>query len=229
MAYVIVYKEWLPYALMQDRRGFVSNRFGNGHSGVDSVGNQYGNPVCAVVDGVVESVTNSDSMGRCVEYGNQNVRIACYHLASVVVKEGDRVEAGKTRIGIEGSSGTLAKGKHLHSSMWIDGVLVDPELYLAGKKEFPVEEKNAKYGVRKVTRTDLNLRKGPGVGNESYGMIPLGRILNVQETEEVGGAVWGRVTVKMADGKVYTGYSNLGDTWSAGYRGAVKEDDGNGD
>ena len=51
MAYKVIYKRWLPYAKMSDHRGFISQRYGNGHTGVDSVGNQYGNPVCAVLTG----------------------------------------------------------------------------------------------------------------------------------------------------------------------------------
>ena len=94
MGYLKIYPEWLPYARMKDRRGFISKRFGGGHSGVDSVGNQYGNPVCAVINGRVTRVTTSGTLGNTVEYGNGTVRIAHYHLASTAVAVGQTVTAG---------------------------------------------------------------------------------------------------------------------------------------
>ena len=36
MKYIKVVPVWAPYAQMKDRRGFISRRFGNGHTGVDS-------------------------------------------------------------------------------------------------------------------------------------------------------------------------------------------------
>ena len=140
MGYVKVYPKWLPYAQMNDRRGFISRRFGNGHSGVDSVGNQYGNPVCAVMDGRVTRVSSSASLGNIVEYGNGTARIAHYHLARAAVTVGQAVTAGETVLGVEGSSGSLAKGKHLHTSLWIDGVLTDPEPYLCGERVLETKE-----------------------------------------------------------------------------------------
>ena len=95
MAYLTVYKNWLPYALLEDKRGFISKRFGNGHSGIDSVGNVYNNTVCAVMDGMVTAVYFSPTLGNCVEYGCGNVKIAHYHLAETSVQTGDKVEKGK--------------------------------------------------------------------------------------------------------------------------------------
>ncbi len=148
MGYLKIYPEWLPYARMKDRRGFISKRFGGGHSGVDSVGNQYGNPVCAVIDGRVTRVTTSGTLGNTVEYGNGTVRIAHYHLASTAVAVGQTVTAGETVLGVEGSTGSLAKGKHLHTSLWIGGVLTDPEPYLCGDRALESKEvRPMKYQV----------------------------------------------------------------------------------
>ena len=77
--------------------------------------------------------------------------------------------------------------------------------------------------VRKVIRTDLNLRSGAGASYSSFGMIPNGTLINPVETTTVSGAVWGKHTCVMGDGKTYTGWSNLGDTWSKVYTGAVFE------
>ena len=222
MAYICVYKNWLPYALMSDKRGFISRRFSSSHSGVDSVGNQVGNPVCAVIDGKVLEVYTSSTLGKVVKYGRGNVVFAYYHLASTSVSVGQAVTAGKTKIGVEGSTGSLSSGKHLHTSMWINGSLVDPEPYLSGSKVIVVKE-DGLIMVRKVIRNDLNLRSGAGASYSSYGMIPNGTLINPVETTTVSGAIWGKHTCVMADGKTYTGWSNLGDTWSKVYTGAVFE------
>ncbi|MBQ9082566.1 MAG: M23 family metallopeptidase [Clostridia bacterium] len=150
MAYIKVYRNWLPYGKMKDRRGFISRRYGNGHSGTDSVGNQYDNPVCAVVDGTVTAVRYSETLGHVVEYGNAAVKLAHYHLAKVLVKQGDAVQAGETVLGIEGGTGTMATGKHLHTSMWIGGGLTDPEPYLCGEKPLPGTEDVLKQEVQQL-------------------------------------------------------------------------------
>ncbi len=150
MAYIKVYKNWLPYDQMKDQRGFISRRYGNGHSGVDSVGNQYGNPVCAVVDGTVTAVRQSATLGNVVEYENAAVKIAHYHLAKVMVKPGSKVQAGETVLAIEGGTGSLAMGKHLHTSMWIHGKETDPEPYLCGEKPLPGTEEILKKEVEQL-------------------------------------------------------------------------------
>lgn len=140
MAYTITYKMWLPYARTTDPRGFISKQFGNGHSGVDSVNNDPGNTVCAVLNGYVLRTTVSPTLGNVVEYGAGNIRIALYHLAQVHVAVGDEVKAGETVLGTEGSTGSLATGKHLHTSLWINNVLTDPESYLSGQKKWKEAE-----------------------------------------------------------------------------------------
>lgn len=134
MAYINVYATWLPYSQMKDPRGFISKQFGAGHTGVDSVGNEYNNTVCAVMDGIVTQVSYSSTLGNVVEYTAGGVRFALYHLAKTLVTAGSTVKKGDP-LGIEGATGSLASGKHLHTSMWINDVLVDPEPYLSGNKE----------------------------------------------------------------------------------------------
>ena len=110
MAYIKIYKKWLPYAKMSDTRGFISRQFGAGHTGVDSVGNLYGNKICAVMDGKVTRIDNSKTLGNVLEYENGNIRIAHYHLAKTLVKVGDNVKTGETLLAVEGSTGSLATG-----------------------------------------------------------------------------------------------------------------------
>lgn len=193
-----------------------------GHSGVDSytvAGTIW--DVCAVCDATVTKVYYSSTVGNVVEYAYGNVRIAYYHLGKVYTKIGAAVKLG-TKIGVMGKTGALATGVHLHVSMWIDDKLVDPEPYMAGTKALPKHMIGGSDMVRKVIRTDLNLRKGVGTGYGTYGFIPNGTLLNVTQTSKASnGSVWGKVTCKLSDGKEYTGWCNIGDTWSSLYTGAL--------
>lgn len=152
MGYIITYKQWQPYELIQDKRGFISRRYGNGHTGIDSVGNEFANPVCAIFDGAVTSVRWDAGLGNVVEYGSKNgrVKVAYYHLAKADTTVGRAVKKNE-RVGVEGATGSLATGKHLHTSLWIDGALTDPEPYLSGAKALPLgeteEETAMKYNV----------------------------------------------------------------------------------
>lgn len=215
MAYIKTYQNWLPYALLANKKASISRVYGNGHTGIDSVANTYGNKVCAVIDGTVLNVYKSATLGNVIEYGTDYVRIAHYHLASCSVAIGDQVVAGQTQIGIEGNTGSYSTGKHLHTSIWIGGVLVDPELYLCGKKEFPKEEAKGekKYMIRKVVSA-LNLRESASLSAAKvYANMPVGTVFLVTETKVISGTTWGKVFV-VINGKTYTGWSNIATTWS---------------
>ena len=218
--YIITYKSWLPYSSAADHRGFISKRCGGGHTGTDSVNDKPENPVCAVVDGIITGVYTTALLGNVVEYTAGRVMLAHYHLHKVFVKPGDRVQAGKSILAIEGSTGSLSTGKHLHTSMYVDGKLTDPEPYLSGQKSFD-EFKEANMAARKVIRDDLNLRTGAGTKYPTLGCIPVGTLINPVETIRIGTATWGRHTCILADGQPHTGWSNLGDTWSEPWGGAV--------
>ncbi len=219
--YIITYKNWLPYACAADRRGFISKRYGNGHTGIDSVCDCTENPVCAVLDGVVTGVYKTSLLGNVVEYTAGRVIIAHYHLHKVFVKPGDRVQTGKSILGIEGSTGDLSTGKHLHTSMYVDGKLVDPEPYLSGQKSFDVFTEEKTMAARKIIRDDLNLRTGAGTKYPSVGCVPVGTLINPTEVIRIGTTTWGKHTCIMADGQPHTGWSNLGDKWSEPWGGAV--------
>ena len=220
MNYKIIYKRWLPYAKMSDRRGFISQRYGDngGHTGVDSVGNQNSNPVCAVRSGTVTASRWDAAYGNIVEYASGGVAIRYCHLASRKVKAGDPVTAGQTIIGIEGATGSLVRkgAKHLHTMLWIDGKRVDPEPYLCGAKALPAQNTSQEDDImiRKVTAKGLNLRKGAGVSNAIvYGSMPVGTVLICGKTQKVGTATWAQVCATIG-GTQYVGWSNIADTWS---------------
>lgn len=220
MNYKIIYKRWLPYAQMSDHRGFISQRYGDngGHTGVDSVGNQLSNPVCAVLTGTVTDARWDAAYGNIVEYASGGVAIRYCHLASRKVKTGDPVTAGQTVVGIEGATGSLVRkgAKHLHTMLWINGKRVDPEPYLCGAKALSSQNTSQEDDImiRKVTAKGLNLRKGAGVSNAIvYGNMPIDTILICGRTQKVGTATWAQVCATIG-GTQYVGWSNVADTWS---------------
>lgn len=215
MGYLKIIKDYPPYALMSDKRGYISQLYGrNGHTGIDSVGNQWANPVCAIITGTVTAVGWSKTLGNVVEYSNGVATVKYYHLADVSVSVGQTVEAGKTKIGVEGATGTLAAGKHLHITLLINGFQVDPEPYLDGRKAIPAVKKGGKYMIRKVV-APLNLRrtKSTTEDNMIYKDMPIGTLLLVTETATVGSDEWGKALVVIG-GKTYAGWCKTSGTWS---------------
>ncbi len=118
--------------------GAISSTFGlrryfNGkprspHRGID-IAASAGTPVRAASDGVVVDAGDFFFSGNLVfiEHG-QGLMTLYAHLEKFVVEAGERVKKGQ-RIGYVGSSGR-ATGPHLHFSTLIDGVYVDPALFL---------------------------------------------------------------------------------------------------
>ena len=209
MAYLKIIGKYPPYALMLDKRGFISRLYGGSHSGVDSVGNQWDNPVCAIIDGVVLQAYISASLGKVVVYGAGRVKIAYYHLAKMSVKVGQTVTAGKTQIGVEGNSGSLSDGKHLHISIWIDDQLVNPLPYLCGTKAFPAadtatDDKGGDDLMICKTTVNLNLRKSAPSGDVII-TVPSGTLLICGKTKTISGKVWAQAVAEVK-GKTYAGW-----------------------
>jgi hypothetical protein len=94
------------------------------HLGFDLATTQHG-PVVAANDGKVVWAAPLGIYGNCIVvdhgYGLQSIY---GHLSELAVKEGQMVHRGET-MGKSGSTG-LAGGDHLHYSMQIDGVQVNP-------------------------------------------------------------------------------------------------------
>ena len=136
------YNKYLPYCCNASTYGKITLKYGvNGHTGVDSItsaGKVW--DVGAVCEATVKKIYWSNSLGNVVQYGYTStlgeVVFAYYHLSKVYCQVGQKLKLG-TKIGVMGNTGTLAKGVHLHVSMWIAGQLVDPELYLGSKKSLP--------------------------------------------------------------------------------------------
>ena len=140
MAYLEVVSNYLPYMAASDKRGFISQYYkGDAHTGVDSVGNLWDMPVCAIFDGKVLNSGTTSSTGNEVTYQSVNgrVKVTYLHLRDKVTVSGNVTK--NQVIGYEGSTGSLATGKHLHVTMYIDNVRVDPLPYLKGTKALPLE------------------------------------------------------------------------------------------
>jgi len=141
--YLIVYQNWKPYAGNDDTRGFISQRFSASHLAIDSVGNYNDGksctPVHSVINGTVEAAYYDSYYGNVITISNEKVSVSYRHLEKMFVATGDNVAAGEI-VAYEGGTGKYATDKHLHTTMKIDGEIVDPELYLAGKKEIPFAE-----------------------------------------------------------------------------------------
>ena len=94
------------------------------HLGFDLATTQHG-PVLAANDGKVIWAAPLGIYGNCIVldhgYGLQSIY---GHLSEITVKEGEMVSRGQ-QMGKSGSTG-LAGGDHLHFSMQVDGVQVNP-------------------------------------------------------------------------------------------------------
>lgn len=140
MKYLEIIPDYPPYRAAEDKRGFISQYYvPNSHTGVDSVGNLWDMPVCAIFDGRIVSADYNSRTGNDVIYesGNGRVRVIYLHLRDKVTVTGNILK--DQVLGYEGSTGSLATGKHLHTTMLIDGEMVDPLPYLTGRKEMPLE------------------------------------------------------------------------------------------
>lgn len=86
--------------------------------------------VVAILDGIVITVKEDQTLGKLIEIKHKNNIISTYQsLSEIMVKEGDEVKQGD----IIGKSGyaNIQKdmGSHLHFELTIDSMTVDPEEY----------------------------------------------------------------------------------------------------
>ena len=118
--------------------GRLSSKFGLGrilngqprspHAGLDlAIG--VGTPVVAAADGVLLDADDYYYCGKTafIDHGNGLISMHC-HLNEFVAKVGDVVKRGDV-IGKSGVTGRIT-GPHLHWSIYLNAVSVDPELFL---------------------------------------------------------------------------------------------------
>jgi len=112
---------------------FGVRRFFNGeprlpHSGLDVVVKRR-TPIKASAQGIVLAVADYFFNGKTVfvDHGNGLITMYC-HLDRIDVQTGETVGKGQ-RLGLSGKTGR-ASGPHLHWSVVLNGVMVDPELFI---------------------------------------------------------------------------------------------------
>jgi murein DD-endopeptidase MepM/ murein hydrolase activator NlpD len=118
--------------------GRLSSRYGvarvlNGqprspHAGLD-VAIPTGTPITAPADGVVLDADDYYFCGKTlfIDHGHGLITMHC-HLSEFIANVGERVKQGQ-RVALSGATGR-ATGPHLHWSVYLNGVSVEPELFL---------------------------------------------------------------------------------------------------
>jgi murein DD-endopeptidase MepM/ murein hydrolase activator NlpD len=98
------------------------------HKGID-IAAKAGNPIIAPADGIVTESVNSADMGNYVVLDHKNGISTSYaHMLRSAVYKGKNVKKGEV-IGYVGNSGR-STGSHLHYSVLLNGVNVNPSKYL---------------------------------------------------------------------------------------------------
>jgi murein DD-endopeptidase MepM/ murein hydrolase activator NlpD len=119
-------------------RGWVTSEFGRRtspygervefHQGMD-IACRIGMEVRAPADGIVSEVVNRSDMGNYVIIDHmKGISTGYAHLLKAVVADGKRVKRGEI-IGYVGNSGR-STGSHLHYSVSLNGIPVNPRKYL---------------------------------------------------------------------------------------------------
>lgn len=98
-------------------------------TGIDYA-SDYDFDVVSILDGIVVTVKEDQTLGKIIEIKHNDNIISTYQsLSEVLVKEGDEVKQG-TLIGKSGTSNIQKDmGSHLHFELTIDSKTVDPEEY----------------------------------------------------------------------------------------------------
>jgi len=116
-----------------NRRSYNGSPYAYFHTGLDIVG-KIGTDILAPAPGVVVFAGALTVRGNAtmIDHG-WGVYTAYLHQSEILVKVGERVEAGQV-IGRVGNTGRV-EGPHLHWEVWVGGVQVDPLDWL--KQQFP--------------------------------------------------------------------------------------------
>ena len=112
-------------------RGLITNKFNikTKHLAVDIVGKQNAR-ISSVLDGTVIFAGRTMDTGYSIYVQHENNIVSVYkHNGELLKAEGDKVKAGDV-IAIQGNSGELTTGPHLHFELWHNGIAVDPETYI---------------------------------------------------------------------------------------------------
>ena len=113
-------------------RRFFNDQERAPHSGLD-LAVPRGTPIHAAASGIVLAADDYFFNGQSVfiDHGNGLISLYC-HLDQIDVQVGDEIRQGES-LGLSGMTGR-ASGPHLHWGVILNGAMVNPELFVAGKK-----------------------------------------------------------------------------------------------
>lgn len=122
---------WPTQGWVTSEFGYRSSPYGSNrefHKGID-IACRSGNIVRAPADGIVSEVANRHDLGNYVMIDHfKGMQTVYAHLLRAAVIEGKRIKRGDI-IGYVGNSGR-STGSHLHYSVYLNGIAVNPRKYL---------------------------------------------------------------------------------------------------
>ena len=122
---------WPVMGWVTSEFGRRNSPFGNErefHKGID-IATKYGRAIQVPADGIVTEVSYQHDVGQMIQIDHGHGISTFYgHLSKAIVRAGARVRKGD-RIGYVGNSGR-STGSHLHYTVMLNGVAVNPRKYL---------------------------------------------------------------------------------------------------
>ena len=196
--------------ILKDKTNQITQKYGNGHTGIDIVGKEGLPEIIAHSDGVVYAIqdgqdnnikaTGVKSYGNYVQIKHSNNMYTLYaHLEKKLkVKLGQQVKRGQV-LGKEGNSGK-SFGFHLHFEVRNkDNYVIDPTPYidadlpnLPTNLPEPVERDENKYQVE-VLINDLRARNGYGLNATILGFVKKG-IYNIYNKATKDNLIWLKIS-----------------------------------
>lgn len=196
--------------ILKDKTNQITQKYGNGHTGIDIVGKEGLPEIIAHSDGIVYAIqdgqdnnikaTGVKSYGNYVQIKHPNNMYTLYaHLEKKLkVKLGQQVKRGQV-LGKEGNSGR-SFGIHLHFEVRNkDNYVIDPTPYidadlpnLPTNLPEPVERDENKYQVE-VLINDLRARNGYGLTATILGFVKKG-IYNIYNKATKDNLIWLKIS-----------------------------------
>lgn len=196
--------------ILKDKTNQITQKYGNGHTGIDVVGKEGWPDIIAHSDGIVYAcvdgkgnntkATGVNQYGNYVQIKHANNMYTLYaHLEKgLKVKRGQIVKKGQV-LGREGNSG-MSFGAHLHFEVRNkDNYVIDPTPYIdADLPNLPTtlpapQEKNENIDQVEVIIDDLRARSGYGLDKAVLGYVKCG-LYQIYETQEKDGYKWYKIT-----------------------------------